>query len=64
MGWFDGKFHAEVTAKLMGERVGRFFADTRGLSVVCLRIGMAERPGGTTPGPETPQGLWGQQMWL
>jgi nucleoside-diphosphate-sugar epimerase len=50
--------------KLMGERAGRFFSDTRGLSVICLRIGMAERPGGTRPGPETPQGLWGQQMWL
>ena len=50
--------------KLLGERAGRFFSDTRGLSVICLRIGMAERPGGTAPGPETPQGLWGQQMWL
>lgn len=50
--------------KLMGERIGHFFAETRGLSVICLRIGMAERPGGTVPGPETGQGLWGQQMWL
>jgi len=50
--------------KLMGERIGHHFAQARGLSVICFRIGMAERPGGTPPSLDTPHGLWGQQMWL
>ncbi|MGE0282387.1 MAG: NAD-dependent epimerase/dehydratase family protein [Rhizobiaceae bacterium] len=50
--------------KLMGERIGHHFSRARGLSVICLRIGMAERPGGTPPSLDTPHGLWGQQMWL
>jgi NAD+ dependent glucose-6-phosphate dehydrogenase len=50
--------------KLMGERIGHHFSQARGLSVICLRIGMAERPGGTPPSLDTPHGLWGQQMWL
>jgi len=50
--------------KLMGERIGHHFSQARGLSVICFRIGMAERPGGTPPSLDTPHGLWGQQMWL
>ena len=56
--------NAYGATKLMGERIGHHFAQVKGLSVICFRIGMAERPGGTPPGPDTPHGLWGQQMWL
>jgi len=50
--------------KLMGERIGHHFSHARGLSVICFRIGMAERAGGTPPSLDSPHGLWGQQMWL
>jgi NAD+ dependent glucose-6-phosphate dehydrogenase len=56
--------NAYGATKLMGERIGHHFAQARGMSVICLRIGMAERPGGTPPSLDTPHGLWGQQMWL
>jgi len=51
-------------AKLVGERIGRSFAERHGLSVVCLRIGYAQREPGNQPGPHMHWGLWGQNMWL
>lgn len=50
-------------SKLFGERLGLSFAEARGLSVVCLRIGAAQ-PEPRAPGPDTPMGDWARQMWL
>lgn len=50
--------------KLFGERVGKSFADHRGLSVVCFRIGYCQRLHDNQPGPHMGMGMWGQQMWL
>ncbi len=50
--------------KLVGERMGRLYAERRGLSVVCFRIGYAQREPGNRPGPHMNWGLWGQAMWL
>jgi uronate dehydrogenase len=36
---------AYAVAKALGEAAGRYYADTHGLSVVCLRIGSATRTG-------------------
>lgn len=51
-------------AKLVGERLGKLYAERRGLSVVCFRIGYAQREPGNRPGPHMNWGLWGQAMWL
>lgn len=51
-------------AKLVGERLGKSFADRHGLSVICFRIGYAQREPGNRPGPHMSWGLWGQAMWL
>ncbi|MCS6778208.1 MAG: NAD(P)-dependent oxidoreductase [Geminicoccaceae bacterium] len=51
-------------AKLVGERIGKSFVDRHGLSVICFRIGYAQREPGNRPGPHMNWGLWGQAMWL
>jgi nucleoside-diphosphate-sugar epimerase len=50
--------------KLFGERLGKSFAERRGLSVICFRIGYCQRQPGNRPGPQMGMGLWGQSMWL
>ena len=47
--------------KLMGERIGKSFADRHELSVICLRIGWTQR-GENLPGDH--MGEWGRKMWL
>lgn len=49
-------------SKVVGERIGRCFADQRGLSVICLRIGYC---GGLTPqDPRLNKSPWARQKWL
>jgi NAD+ dependent glucose-6-phosphate dehydrogenase len=50
-------------SKLVGERLGRSYAERWGMSVICFRIGYCQR-GENLPGPHMSQGVWGQQMWL
>lgn len=50
-------------SKLVGERMGRSFHERRGLSVICFRIGYAQR-GDNQPGPLMSLSAWGQAMWL
>jgi NAD+ dependent glucose-6-phosphate dehydrogenase len=51
-------------AKLFGERLGKLYAEVRGLSVIAVRLGWVWR------GDNTPRGLppdredWFRQMWL
>lgn len=51
--------------KAMGERIGKLYAERRGLSVICLRIG-ANDPGENLPSRSISphRGLWAQQRWL
>jgi nucleoside-diphosphate-sugar epimerase len=51
-------------SKLFGERVGRSFAERRGLSTICLRIGYCQHSPGNLPGPRMGYNRWGQSMWL
>ncbi len=53
-----------ATAKLFGERLGKSFADSMGLSVIAVRIGWV-RPGENRP-DEIPaeRGPWFRLMWL
>ncbi len=49
-------------SKVVGERIGRCFADHRGLSVICLRIGFC---GGLAPqDPRLNETSWVRQKWL
>ena len=50
-------------SKLIGERIGRAFAEHRGVSSISLRIGYCQT-GDNLPGPHMGWGRWGQQMWL
>lgn len=56
--------NAYGASKVAGERVGRFFSETRSLSVICLRSGAA------LPGPDNRPGkflgsvAWEQRIWL
>ena len=50
-------------SKLIGERIGRAFAEHRGVSSISFRIGYCQT-GDNLPGPHMRWGLWGQQMWL
>lgn len=73
--WEDGPIGTDLpenpstaygASKVFGERVGKYFATHRGLSVVCLRIGDVlkgdnERP---TKNSGDSEGVWGQQKWL
>jgi NAD+ dependent glucose-6-phosphate dehydrogenase len=53
-----------AAAKLFGERLGKCYADTRGLSVIAVRIGWV-RPGDNLP-QDVPleRGPWFRLMWL
>ena len=50
-------------SKLIGERIGRAFAEHRGVSSISFRIGYCQT-GDNLPGPHMGWGRWGQQMWL
>jgi NAD+ dependent glucose-6-phosphate dehydrogenase len=51
-------------AKLFGERLGKCYAEARGLSVLAVRIGWV-RPGDNRPGDVPPgRGDWFRLMWL
>ena len=50
-------------SKLIGERIGRAFAEHRGVASISFRIGYCQT-GDNRPGPHMGWGLWGQQMWL
>ena len=56
--------NAYGASKVAGERIGRFFSETRGLSVICLRSGAV------LPGPDNRPGkflgsvAWEQRIWL
>jgi nucleoside-diphosphate-sugar epimerase len=58
---FSGAYGA---TKLVGERVGRHFAETRGLEVIAVRIGWVWK--GINLPEELPTGRpeWFRQMWL
>ena len=50
-------------SKLVGERIGRAFAEHRGVSSISFRIGYCQK-GDNLPGPHMGWGSWGQLMWL
>jgi nucleoside-diphosphate-sugar epimerase len=50
-------------SKLVGERMGRCLYTARGVSVICFRIGYAQRSD-NLPGAHMGGGAWGQAMWL
>lgn len=51
-------------SKLVGERVGRMFAERYGLSFIAFRIGVCQRNHDNKFGPWIPFGKWGQHMWV
>lgn len=55
--------NAYGVSKLVGERMGRSYAERWGLSVICFRIGYCQREE-NEPGPHMGWGAWGQEMWL
>ncbi|MDO6800343.1 NAD-dependent epimerase/dehydratase family protein [Shimia thalassica] len=59
-----GPVNAYGMSKLFCERAGKYFADTHGLSVICMRIGWAQWTHDNKPGPHMAMGRWGQEMWL
>jgi len=56
--------NAYGVSKLVGERMGRSYAERWGLSVVCFRIGYNQRLEGNPPGVHMGWSRWGQLMWL
>lgn len=50
-------------SKLVGERIGRSYAERHGLSSINFRIGWIQ-PGENRPGPHMSWADWGQSMWL
>ena len=55
--------NAYGVSKLMGERIGRSYAERHGVSSINFRIGYLQT-GDNLPGPHMGWGAWGQQMWL
>lgn len=55
----DGFYGA---TKVVGERLGKSYAERHGLSVICLRIGWVQQ-GDNLPGSHMGEG-WKQQLWL
>lgn len=51
-------------SKLVGERLGRMFAERYGLSFIAFRIGVCQRDNDNRHGPWIPFGRWGQEMWV
>lgn len=59
-----GPVNAYGMSKLFCERTGAYFAEHRGLSVICLRIGWTQWTHDNQPGAHMAMGRWGQEMWL
>lgn len=51
-------------SKLIGERIGAFYARAYGMTVICTRIGWVQWTHDNEPGPHMAMGRWGQEMWL
>jgi len=51
-------------SKLIGERLGKSYAERWGLSVICFRIGYNQRDHDNQPGAHMGMNSWGQLMWL
>lgn len=51
-------------SKLVGERLGKMFAERYGLSFIAFRIGACQRDNDNRHGPWIPFGRWGQEMWV
>lgn len=56
--------NAYGASKLFGERLGAHYAECRGISVICLRIGWTQWTHDNRPGPHMGMARWGQEMWL
>ena len=56
--------NAYGASKLVGERIGLSFSQTRGLSVICFRIGACFPDPKNHPGLHLGGSLWAQQKWL
>jgi nucleoside-diphosphate-sugar epimerase len=56
--------NAYGASKLVGERVGKMFAERFGLSFIAFRIGVCQRTNDNRHGPWIPFGHWGQAMWV
>ncbi|PSL15361.1 NAD-dependent epimerase/dehydratase family protein [Shimia abyssi] len=59
-----GPVNAYGMSKLFCERTGKYFAETQGLSVICMRIGWTQWTHDNQPGSHMAMGRWGQEMWL
>ncbi len=59
-----GPVNAYGMSKLFCERTGKYFAEYKGLSVICVRIGWTQWTHDNQPGPHMAMGRWGQEMWL
>ena len=59
-----GPVNAYGMSKLFCERTGAYFAQHKGLSVICLRIGWTQWTHDNQPGKHMAMGRWGQEMWL
>jgi uronate dehydrogenase len=51
-------------SKLVGERLGKMFAERYGMSFIGFRIGVNQRRYENRFGPWIPFGGWGQEMWV
>lgn len=51
-------------SKVAGERIARFFSETRGLSAICIRSGAALPGPDNRPGPFLGSVAWEQRIWL
>ena len=56
--------NAYGASKLVGERLGKMFAERYGMSFIGFRIGVCQRAHNNKHGPWIPFGHWGQQMWV
>lgn len=56
--------NAYGASKLVGERIGKLFAERYGLSFIAFRIGVCQRNHDNRHGPWIPFGHWGQAMWV
>lgn len=51
--------NAYGASKLVGERLGKMFAERYGLSFIAFRIGVCQRAHDNRAGPWIPFGFWG-----
>jgi NAD+ dependent glucose-6-phosphate dehydrogenase len=56
--------NAYGASKLVGERLGKMFAERYGVSFIAFRIGVCQRANDNQHGPWIPFGWWGQAMWV